>query len=602
MFKYKVIPCIIVLILGLSMTYADTTAVQPGLQASAVKAVHHRGQTFVTWKEVDNPILPDAPTGKQFHDLLKIQAHRIEYRVYKAREPIVTLDGLTPVGSAPALSGWNRQLWGIHTDTSDLPLHRYVIPGSETPLPAGIGVWIDNPPWPGAAYYAITVVIDGIENRSITPANAMADPIMEAVGAGEPILQRVETPELFMGVTQPSLVYYTRWEAPPNAGAPVKAFDYLVGIPPALRSPAPVGIHMHCWGGSLVSGYTRWSNAGQGAILLASNADPYDWWTGYHEALLSPAPPKTAAQWQGGVVRPYTTERLFSFLYWLRQNGPWPIDLYRTFTAGSSMGGSGSLMTGIRNSGRVAWVRSNVGIHVPGDTTVMKPAYEAVYGKPEYGVRFHNEVPVWDYYNDVWFLKNHPAVDMPFMAFSNAKNDPLIDWPQAVRFYEALQETRQPHLFVWGQEGHSQEAVMPLSGTPDSLPMDLAVNRSLPAFTRCSLDDVPGSGDPGTGDPQGQINGYLYWLTDTLTDTPRHWEITVGLTDAAPKGLCTADITPRRLQQFKVQRGMPVLWENRDLSTGKIIASGSVLPDADGLITLPQIQISKQLNRISIRQ
>jgi hypothetical protein len=131
--------------------------------------------------------------------------------------------------------------------------------------------------------------------------------------------------------------------------------------------------------------------------------------------------------------------------------------------------------------------------------------------------------------------------------------------------------------------------------------MDLAVNRSLPAFTRCSLDDVPGSGDPFSGAPQGQINGYLYWMTDTLIDTPGLWEITVGLTEAAPQGLCTADLTPRRLQQFKTMRGKPVLWENRDLRTGKIIESGTVLPDTYGLITLPHIQISKEMNRISIR-
>ena len=68
-----------------------------------------------------------------------------------------------------------------------------------------------------------------------------------------------------------------------------------------------------------------------------------------------------------------------------------------------------------------------------------------------------------------------------------------IGWEQAAEFYRALQETRRPHIFVWGQSGHGQRARLPISLNDRHMPMDLRIDQSLPAFTNCSLDDDPGN-------------------------------------------------------------------------------------------------------------
>lgn len=570
----------------------------PMHQASGIEVVHQNGQTFVTWQETSLLMPADAPSGKEFHGIKKTLSLNTYYRIYCASAPIRSLKGLTPMASVAPLSGWDQNAYGITTETSDKLMHRYVISSGGVPLSNGRGLWVHNPDRTGSAYYAVTAVVNGIENTTLTDANTLSTPTAESTGSGKPVLQRVETPDNFLGVQKPVLYYYTRWEAPPNCSIEGKAFDYLVGIPPKTVSPAPVGIHMHCWGGSQETGYTWWNDAEDGAILLASNEDPYDWWTGYHERQLTALPLQTPADWKAGVVHPYTNNRLFSFIYWMRWDSPWQIDLYRTFTAGSSMGGSGSLMNGIRNGERVAWVRSCVSVHVPAETTTMKSAYAVNWGAPENGVLFENGIPVWNYYDDVWYLRNNPAKEVPFLSFSNAKNDPLIDWPQAVHFYQALQDTKRPHLFVWGQNGHSQMAIMPLNGSEKTMPIDIRVNQSLPAFTRCSLDDNPGNGNPADGAPKGQINGYLYWETADIVDTPQQWALTAGLTDGAPKDDCTVDITPRRLQQFKVSPGSQVKWEERDFLSGSIMASGSVTSDKNGIITLPQITVTKGKNRI----
>lgn len=570
------------------------------VQASNIQAHHRDGQTFITWQEIELAMPIDAPSGKEFWGIKNTQSSRVTYNVYRSAVPISSVSGMSPIAAVPSLSGWNANAYGIDSNISDRRVPRYVIKTGDSPLPNGTGLWVSTPTRGGKAYYAVTAIRDGVENKSLLAGNVLIDPVAETVGQGKPVLQRIESPEIFMGVKKPTLYYYTRWETTPNASVPGKAFDYLVGIPSKLANPAPVGFHLHCWGGSQESGYTWWNDAEDGAILLASNQDPYDWWTGYHEKLFNLSPKDSAVPWIAGKVRPYTTNRLFSFLYWMQREAPWKIDLYQTFAAGSSMGGSGSAMMGIRYGERIAWVRSNVGVHSPINTTTMKSAYAAVYGPADAGVLYENGIPVWNYYDDIWYLRQYPSKETAFISFSNSKNDPLIDWAQAVLFYRALQDTKRPHLFVWGQDGHNQAAKMPLNGSEQTMPIAIRVNQSLPAFTNCSLDDDPGDGNPIKGAVKGQINGYLYWDTSDIVDVPNRWEITVGLTTQAPLEDCRVDITPRRLQNFKTVSGYPVKWENRDLLTGMVLESGSVNADKSGLVTLPQLTITKGKNHIVI--
>ena len=88
------------------------------------------------------------------------------------------------------------------------------------------------------------------------------------------------------------------------------------GTPPNVKSPAPVGIHFHEYGGNLNRGYGWWYNAERGAILLSTNQIPFDWWTGYHERIGTDSL-ETPDQWRSGVVRPYTQLRVLGFLTWL---------------------------------------------------------------------------------------------------------------------------------------------------------------------------------------------------------------------------------------------------------------------------------------------
>jgi hypothetical protein len=70
-----------------------------------------------------------------------------------------------------------------------------------------------------------------------------------------------------------------------------------------------------------------------------------------------------------------------------------------------------------------------------------------------YGQLIHagSGAAMFEYFNHA--ARRHPAKEIGFITWSNSKNDAGIGWPQAVQFYKAMQETRRPHLFVWGLSG-----------------------------------------------------------------------------------------------------------------------------------------------------
>jgi pimeloyl-ACP methyl ester carboxylesterase len=568
-------------------------------QVSQLRAWHRAGQTFLTWKEVITPVTREGMSVQELKDLQTRfeQGQRVRYRIYRASRPIKSVEGLKPIVELPSLTAWNMDYYGTSPQPENRAF-RYVLEDGKEPVLPGSGIYVHNPQDPGKAYYAVTVSLNGKEDMTVEAANSLQTPIDETVGPGVPVLQRIVKQQSFTHVENPTLHYYVRWETPPNVNVQGRPFDYLVAIPPKLAKPAPVGLQMHAWGGSLNVDFGWWYNAEKGAILITSNQIPYDWWTGYHERLGTGQPLNTKEDWAKGVVRPYSQRRMLSFLDWVATK--WEVDLSRTFVAGTSMGGSGALMLALRFPQRIAWAISWVGIHIPHMSPQFKGSYETVFGRQEWGVKFEDGTGVWDYFNDAWYLRRHPDKDVGFLTFSNGKNDGGIGWPQAVEYYRALQETRQPHLFIWGQGGHGERAAMPRDGGERIMPIDIRTDQSLPAFTNCSLDSNPGNGDPTNGDASGQINFYLYWETENIVDRTERWEMTVGLIDRAPRDTATVDITPRRRQQFKANPGELFNWNNLSLDTNKVIQSGQIIADKWGLVTLPKVTVSKRKNRISI--
>jgi len=573
----------------------------PTGMVTGLHARHEAGQTILTWREVDPPVtaeaIPMAELRKTRSGLDK--ENKVRYRIYRSEQLIdqKNIQSIKPIAEVPPLTCWNADYTGIDCKPEHQAM-RYVVNEGKGPVPPGTGIYAHNPAAAGEAYYAVTRSVNGKENTATCGANSLSTPVPETVGPGAPVLQRTERPKESNYVKDPTIHYYVRWEAPPRSNLPSRPFDYRVGIPPNPARPAPLGIHLHCWGGNLDGGYMWWYRASDGAMMIASNQIPYDWWVAYHEKL------GISKDWKDGVTRDYTVKRLLAFADWAATK--WEIDRPRTFVAGASMGGSGAAMLAVRYPDRFACAYSSVGVHIASRSPQFKGSYEAVCGPAALDVPHESGLKTFEYLDNAFLLRKDPGRDLPLICFANGKNDGAIGWPQAAEFARALQETRQPHLFTWGQSGHGERVYVPTAtGGGDGGPglrgaLDLRTDQSLPAFTRCSLDDNPGNGDPADGDRKGQINLYLRWDPKDLVDEEDRWEITLWLIDSAPKDSCTVDVTPRRLQKLKRKPGDAFRWSSTSLKDGREIQAGTAPADAHGLLTCKEVQIAKGKNRIRI--
>ena len=624
--KRNRIICYIAVFLSFALLLVTAPVLQAEQQVTGLAVRHHQGQTFITFKEVRPPELTDDVDDATLKEVIRKldRGGKVRYRIYRSDRVITSVEGMVPIAEVRPLSCWNAGYYGIYPQKGK-PALRYVATDGAKPLAHGTGIYVHNPRCTGAdrikadrkpvrSYYAVTWSKNGRENTTITIANATRRPVRVVEGQGVPVLQRIIKPKEFAYIQKPELHYYVRWEAPPNASVESKPIDYLVAIPPHIeKRPTPVGLHLHCWGGNLNGGFGWWYSYNRlgTTYFISSNQVPYDWWTGYHELYYSDA--RAEEKWKEGVVRPYTTTRMLSFLDWAAKK--YDLDTRRVFTAGSSMGGSGAVMLAIRHPDRIAWSVGWVGVHDPGNTPQFTGSYESVYGRKDWGIKFEDGTPAFEYYKDAAYLLRYPNKEIGFITWSNGKNDGAIGWPQALEFYQTMQQTRRPHLFIWGQGGHGQRAAMPADGGERIMTLDIRLDQSLPAFTNCSLDDNPGTADKlqkpkemtvgketkkdyFDGDSAGQVNLYLYWDTDSVVDTPDRWEMTVALTAKAPKEECTVDITPRRLQKLKAKPGEKFKWSNT--SGAGETQSGKVTADKWGLVTLQKVVVTKAENRIVI--
>lgn len=76
--------------------------------------------------------------------------------------------------------------------------------------------------------------------------------------------------------------------------------------------------------------------------------------------------------------------------------------------------------------------------------------------------------------------------------------------------------------------------------------------------------------------------------------------MTFGLVDKAPQDECTVDITPRRLQNFRLHRSDRLRWTNRSLAAEREVQSGAVEVDQHGLVTIEGVRVTKGRSRIRV--
>jgi len=212
------------------------------------------------------------------------------------------------------------------------------------------------------------------------------------------------------------------------------------------------------------------------------------------------------------------------------------------------------------------------------------------------GIKTTTGEDAWKMYSVAEYVNTYPDRDIPFLLCISATGTDSghtseFGWQDDPRGWAGLLEARQPFVATWSL-GPPRE----LSEAFEKMRWDA----TLPAFSRCSLDNNPGNGDPADGDYYGTINGWLLWDDKNPVDEKDAWEMTVWVISSCPEDSCTVDITPRHCKNFRAAKGQTLQWSNTSLAEGKAIQQGTVAADPWGLVTLKDVRISKGKNRIRI--
>ena len=570
-------------------------------QASGVRAVHRAGQTFITFKEIADPLGADAVSWRQMKSALANldRNGRIRYCIYRHTKRITTdnLHQAELIARVKPLSGWNVNARNIDRPIDqyiatadglmvghwnpfnvarvddnyglDCPIERFVIADGSDPLRRGTGLYVHTPGQAGKAYYAVVTALNGVENtRDITSSNAPAAAVTESAGAGEPVCQG-ELPKMpFFNYAQKRL-QYVRWVAPPQVNVPSQYYNWSVGVPEPLGKAVPLELNLHRDGHSFWRTHYRIE---RNSIVIC----PYDfpvksWWYGYHESL------GTLKSFKSGAIQPYTERRLLAFIDWAAKQ--WPVDRNRVLVTGCRGGasGGGALHLGLRHPdvfnvaisghGMLEYSGPAQGSGRRGAATAL--SMQAVWGRVEWQLKTDDGKPFWPQMDMVRLVKDLPAsTDLPLVTLSASGRS-------AHTLYEAM---LAKHHAVMGEFAWGGSRYIPVSATgtyPNVIRLDVAKDRPLLAF-------IPPA-DAKARYGGNQLNREFRWRD--AVDRADRFEATLF---TAGRGGSVASVAVRRLKQFKVAKGKTYGW-----TCGE--ASGQATAEDDGVLVIPNLKIAGRL-------
>jgi pimeloyl-ACP methyl ester carboxylesterase len=314
----------------------------------------------------------------------------------------------------------------------------------------------------------------------------------------------------------------------------------------------------------------------------------------------------TNAEWWGwgqahankakGVNAPTPAERrVLDTVEWVAAR--YRIDRNRVYLCGVSMGGCGALGIGLPHGDVFAAVR----VTVPAGT-----------GYANYRMGGFAPSPAADAPQAARtaFIQRAAAVGLPDPPVVVDLSSPIDVWATTQpALVQAAQVGRLPLVLGWGPFGHPSSRTPIEKYTPCEAVLaypwlEVRKNEAYPVFTCASCDQrSPWLNAPAEYDESGQMNAYFRWRNQKDAPTGLVMQLWIAQPTlknpppALPK-TATADVTLRRLQQFKPQPGRTYSWQvTRD---GRVIASGKTTPDATNLLTIHGLEFSETPTELSI--
>lgn len=545
--------------------------------AGDVSAFHRDGQTFLTWSE----------SGEEL------------FSIHRSDAPLQALGNLRDdnrLAIVPASSSRNA-----HASTVEKRDIYYVIEAGEPPLDSSTGLLVHTAVESDIAYYAVaTCTADG----KILAWLGSVGPVEEHVDLPRPVLQSEER------VREHVRAHYVHWAPHVDTWAaqalcnrPHFAFDFVVWEPvePVVEGAALFALHGG--GGTYVNAVPPPTHP-QLTVVCPESLIPgdlpevdrtWDAWYGYNESV------GTGQPLSEGVNNDYTTRRLRWMAEWLIDSHP-NIDSHRLFLRGSSMGGVGTVFSAIMLRDVFAGGLAIVPRFDYGAEDVFLESFETFgtrWGAVGDNLLTSDGMGIFDRLDAGYLARSYPDWDFAPVWTFNGRNDTAVGWSEKIPFYETMNDTRHGWAFFWDLRAHGGQYPYPKEWREngwedlilDWLIANVRLDQSYPAFSNCSIDHDSGDGDVNDGDPIGTINGYLQWDPTSIEDSEYRWSIVLSLHPDAPGSKCTVDVTPRRLQTFAPSPGMSFQYEVLS-NSGDSLASGSILVDGNGIVTVLAVPVS----------
>lgn len=571
---------VVTLILTLLGVTACAAPVVSNLQGTC-----RQGQVFLTW---------DEPAGWQGR--LTVLSAAAPITTETARQSTVISHHMMP-GSA--------RDWWLDPETFGDPLPADPQTGQKPPIPhegfllqpggprlnpdSGLHVHTVGADEAGPRYFAVVSVSnEGVENWEIVPGvNATVQPIQQQPAPVEPIWQNAGPPP------DPARGRGKALHLVLHAKTGRGGMDYLAFGDASLgwREGLPFKFGVRVTDTAVIVSPTdrtwidRMFTEGKDNCQKLTPAI-HTFWYGYNSNIYDPARIP-----QGTVVN-YTERRLLWILDWVQRT--YQTDPNRVYAQGSSMGGCGSMSFAFRHPEIFAAIRPHVPIVAYGPSLTGDSTYRIAAETGGLDMPTNEGMSVRERLDATRFVRNHPG-DLPFVVITNGRKDGSIPWGKNPEFYRAMQEAHQGMIAAWDDGDHSTCGA--------NLPADVkaynnlgafhrlfARNKSYLAFSHASTDNDPGNGDPKDGDIVGFMGRGLTW--EEPTDAAERYEVVVKWI-LEPQALpVTVDVTPRRLQAFRVAPGAQVTASNLDAATAAQVQRMTLTADGQGLVTFPGFRIT----------
>ena len=549
---------------------------------------YNSGQVFLTWQKAEDTTA--------------------FYKVYRS---------LSPISNGSQLA--NCEYLGLTNSHSsrDHDLSRHdgfdqflVIEAGKPPLSSNTGLFVATTLLNGAYYYAVTTLIEGIEELTIIQgANSLQNPVIETVDIPQPVFQQTR-----LVSSKPVDIYAifisTRYamDQPLMNSAGFIANDFAVYRNGATSGQHPLRIRFHGGGADFFNNIilTQTDEINLNPENFLPSGDNSSWWGANENFNIfntdsNEIPPTT------GVNYDYYQQQITRLIDWAIAN--LPVDSNRIYLEGSSLGSIGAYFYAITYPERIAAVRISGSVFdlsfqddkYPGSSLnagkVNRTNGDTQFGPVEADLLSNSGLFFYDQMNGNWITNTYKEKDYPFIYSMNGKNDTIVGWTEKTIYYQSLNTSHIGGYYFWDGRKHG--------GGPDVVWSDdnynifkYSKNLSFPAFANCSTNEYAGNGTAADGEAFGTVNGFLDW-EENVEDTETYWSASIFMRDLkkvdgslypAPD-YCAVDITPRRRQQFKPVDGDTLWWnvllDNLVIQSGMQVFNG-------GLITIPQIPVYKE--------